>query len=294
MSDAVTVKVRKVLSNPLLGRKQLVSVWATHSPPPVAWLPLLRARARLRAGGAHQGCCACCQAKWQQTSTQQLPQWPALPAAPFPLTRAASPPLPSPPPPPTSLLQVVEVSHPNRSSQPKEEVTKLVAQIMKADVKNTVVFGFSTAFGGGRSTGFGLVYDSADMLKKIEPKHRLIRLGLATKKTRTRKQWKDSKRKAKRTWGEWGGREGRAAGRSGARARCMGPGTSHTLHTHAHYPFYHHLQQALAGGRQHALPRRQLPAKQTTAGSSFSPPPCAWCALETLSALFITLLRKCL
>ena len=29
----------------------------------------------------------------------------------------------------------------------------------------------------------------------------LARLGLATKKTRTRKQWKDVKRKQKRTWG---------------------------------------------------------------------------------------------
>ena len=36
---------------------------------------------------------------------------------------------------------------------------------------------------------------------QFEPKHRLIRAGLATKKTRSRKQWKDTKRKVKRTWG---------------------------------------------------------------------------------------------
>ncbi len=50
MSDsAVTVKVRKVLSNPLLGRKQLVSVWALPLPPPASPWQL---RARPRQGGA--------------------------------------------------------------------------------------------------------------------------------------------------------------------------------------------------------------------------------------------------
>ena len=72
---------------------------------------------------------------------------------------------------------------------------------MGANPSNVVVYGFKAAFGGGRSTGFGLVYDSDEALKKFEPKYRLIRLGLATKKTRTRKQWKDVKRKQKRTWG---------------------------------------------------------------------------------------------
>ena len=93
------------------------------------------------------------------------------------------------------------MTHPGKAAQPKAEVTKLVAKLQNADVKCTVLYSFKTAFGGGRSTGFGLVYDSEDALKKFEPKHRLIRLGLATKKTRTRKQWKDVKRKAKRTWG---------------------------------------------------------------------------------------------
>ena len=31
-------------------------------------------------------------------------------------------------------------------------------------------------FGGGKSTGFGLVYDSLDAAKKFEPKYRLIRV----------------------------------------------------------------------------------------------------------------------
>jgi small subunit ribosomal protein S24e len=95
----------------------------------------------------------------------------------------------------------VDVSHPGKAATPKAEVQKLVAALMKADAGCVVVYSFKTAFGGGRSSGFGLVYDSEEALKKFEPKYRLVRRGLATKKTRTRKQWKDVKRKQKRTWG---------------------------------------------------------------------------------------------
>ena len=31
-------------------------------------------------------------------------------------------------------------------------------------------------FGGGKSTGFGLIYDTVDSAKKFEPKYRLIRV----------------------------------------------------------------------------------------------------------------------
>jgi ribosomal protein S24E len=41
-----------------------------------------------------------------------------------------------------------------------------------------MLFGFRTAFGGGKSSGFCLVYDSVEDAKKFEPKHRLIRAGL--------------------------------------------------------------------------------------------------------------------
>eukprot|EP00958_Prasinococcus_capsulatus_P028452 scaffold6758_cov350-Prasinococcus_capsulatus_cf.AAC.3 len=44
------------------------------------------------------------------------------------------------------------------------------------DPQNVVLFGFRTQFGGGKSTGFGLIYDNLDSLKKFEPKYRLIRV----------------------------------------------------------------------------------------------------------------------
>ena len=46
------------------------------------------------------------------------------------------------------------------------------------------LFGFRTQFGGGKSTGFGLIYDSVDAMKKFEPKHRVIRAGLKEKVTK--------------------------------------------------------------------------------------------------------------
>lgn len=47
------------------------------------------------------------------------------------------------------------------------------------EVKDTnaiFVFKFRTHFGGGKSTGFGLIYDSVENAKKFEPKYRLIRV----------------------------------------------------------------------------------------------------------------------
>lgn len=43
------------------------------------------------------------------------------------------------------------------------------------------MFGLRTHFGGGKTTGFGLVYDSPEAMKKFEPHYRLVRVGFATK-----------------------------------------------------------------------------------------------------------------
>jgi len=44
------------------------------------------------------------------------------------------------------------------------------------DPNSIFVFKFRTHFGGGKSTGFGLIYDSVESAKKYEPKYRLIRV----------------------------------------------------------------------------------------------------------------------
>ncbi len=63
----------------------------------------------------------------------------------------------------------------------------------KATASNVVIFGQKLNFGGGGSTGFCLIYDSEEAIKKFEPKHRLIRNGLKVKKDTSRKQIKEAK-----------------------------------------------------------------------------------------------------
>ncbi len=70
-----------------------------------------------------------------------------------------------------------------------------------AAAKRIALFGFRSKFGGGKSTGFGLLYDTEEAQKAFEPRHRLLKAELATAKTRKRKAWKDLKKKVKRTWG---------------------------------------------------------------------------------------------
>ena len=74
------------------------------------------------------------------------------------------------------------------------------------DPKTVVLFGFRTAFGGGKSTGFGLIYDNMEALSKFEPKYRLVRAGLYERpQVGGMKQKKEAKNKGKkiRGTGRW-------------------------------------------------------------------------------------------
>ena len=71
---------------------------------------------------------------------------------------------------------IVDVLHPNRANVSKDELSERLAQIYKTEKTRVVTFGLRTVFGGGRSTGFGLIYDDEASQKKFEPKYRLIRV----------------------------------------------------------------------------------------------------------------------
>jgi len=79
------------------------------------------------------------------------------------------------------------------------QLRQLVAQGAWADAQ--FLGGFETAFGGGKSTGFCLIYDSLEDLKKYEPKYRQARLGLQAKKSTSRKQIKEAKNRTNKIWG---------------------------------------------------------------------------------------------
>ena len=86
----------------------------------------------------------------------------------------------------------------------KMDLAKKLAQMYKVHDHNCIqLFGFKTAFGGGRSSGFGLIYDSIDKAKKFEPKYRLKRAGIGKdKKGAGRRAAKDTKNRRKKVRGK--------------------------------------------------------------------------------------------
>jgi len=93
---------------------------------------------------------------------------------------------------------VVDVLHPNRANVSKDELRNKLSELYKSDKEAVSVFGFRTQFGGGKSTGFALIYDSPDALKQFEPHYRLVRYGLANKiEKASRQQRKQRKNRAK-------------------------------------------------------------------------------------------------
>ncbi|CAG0913988.1 unnamed protein product [Notodromas monacha] len=71
------------------------------------------------------------------------------------------------------LQMIVDVMHPGRASVPKTEIREKLAKMYKTTSDLVFCFGFRTKFGGGKSSGFALIYDTMDYAKKFEPKHRL-------------------------------------------------------------------------------------------------------------------------
>ncbi|KAM5368446.1 hypothetical protein ACJZ2D_009516 [Fusarium nematophilum] len=87
---------------------------------------------------------------------------------------------------------VVDILHPNRANISKEELREKLGALYKAQKDQISVFGLRTQYGGGKTTGFALVYDSPEAMKKFEPQYRLVRVGLATKRERASRQQRTS------------------------------------------------------------------------------------------------------
>jgi len=54
----------------------------------------------------------------------------------------------------------IDILHPDASTVSKEKVREELSKQLKVDARNVVVYGFNTQFGGGKTTGFALVYDN--------------------------------------------------------------------------------------------------------------------------------------
>ncbi|KAH9408115.1 PREDICTED: 40S ribosomal protein S24-like [Rhagoletis zephyria] len=96
---------------------------------------------------------------------------------------------------------IVDILHGNRPTVSKTEVREKVARMYKTTPDLVFVFGFRTAFGGGSTSGFALIYDTLEYAKKFEPKHRLVRNGLLTRAKGARKQRKERKNRMKKVRG---------------------------------------------------------------------------------------------
>jgi small subunit ribosomal protein S24e len=93
---------------------------------------------------------------------------------------------------------ILQISHEHLATPRKRLIRRKVCNMYNVkDPKTVVLFGFRTKFGGGKTTGFCLIYDNYRSRRRYDYKHRLIRDGLAKKKEGARKPKKETKNKSK-------------------------------------------------------------------------------------------------
>ena len=95
----------------------------------------------------------------------------------------------------------VEMIHPESANISKAAIKDKLADMFKAKAEAISIFGLHSKFGGGRSSGFALIYDSLDERKKYDQKMLLKRDGLVAMPARGRKQLKEIKGRVKRVHG---------------------------------------------------------------------------------------------
>merc|ERR1711939_1016210 len=98
---------------------------------------------------------------------------------------------------------IIDVKHPSIANISKIDLRKKISLEQKVQNSNCIsLFGFRTHFGGGKSTGFCLIYDNEEALKKYEPKFRLRRIGLYPEGVSSSKAKKEKKNKMKKLRGK--------------------------------------------------------------------------------------------
>ena len=96
---------------------------------------------------------------------------------------------------------ILDVIHPNLANCSKVDIRTKLAKMYNVAPETVFVFGFKTAFGGGKSTGFALIYDTLEAAMRFEPKYRLVRQKLLEVKKTGRKQRKEKKNRSKKVRG---------------------------------------------------------------------------------------------
>ena len=100
---------------------------------------------------------------------------------------------------------MVEIAHPMPwcGTVPGKLIRKKLATLYKvADENQISLFNFKTQFGGGKTTGFALIYDDMASFKRIEPTYRLSRVGMGKKRKVARKSLKEKKNRMAKNRGK--------------------------------------------------------------------------------------------
>ncbi|GKT44813.1 40S ribosomal protein S24 [Colletotrichum spaethianum] len=92
-----------------------------------------------------------------------------------------------------------DILHPGRANISKDELREKLGSLYKATKDQINVFGLRTQFGGGKTTGFALVYDSPEAMKKFEPHYRLVRVGMANKIEKASRQQRKQRKNRQKT-----------------------------------------------------------------------------------------------
>lgn len=74
----------------------------------------------------------------------------------------------------------IEVIHPELGGVSKAQLVEKLAKQFKVKEDCISVYGLKAAFGGGRSSGFALIYNSSDLLKKYDSKKQLRKVSHRT------------------------------------------------------------------------------------------------------------------
>lgn len=78
---------------------------------------------------------------------------------------------------PSNLYQQIELIHPEMGGVSKAQIKEKLSKQLKVKEDCITIFGLHARFGGGRSTGFALIYDNHDLLKKYDSKKQLRKVS---------------------------------------------------------------------------------------------------------------------
>lgn len=77
----------------------------------------------------------------------------------------------------TYCPQQIELIHPELGGISKAQIKEKLAKMMKTKEDCITIYGLHGKFGGGRSSGFALIYDNQDLLKKYDSKKQLRKVS---------------------------------------------------------------------------------------------------------------------